>query len=72
MIKCKVNRKKNFCMVKAGGECRHIITETLGIISTIYSELKNQNPELADEYKRILQASMIDPQSPVFTEEYFE
>ena len=72
MLKCKVNRKKNFCMVKAGGELRYILTETLGIISTVYCELKKQNPEFAEEYKRTLQAAMIDPKSPVFTKEYFE
>lgn len=72
MIKCKADREKNYFKIKASGNLRYILTETLGIVSTIYNGLKKKNPELADEYKRILQASMIDPQSPVFTEEYFE
>ena len=72
MIKCKVNRKKNYCKVQATGELRFILTETLGIIATIYDSMKEKNPEAADEFKRTLQASMIDPKSPVFTQKYFE
>lgn len=72
MIKCKIDRKKNSCKVSAKGELTYIATETIGLIATIYESLKERNPEAADEYKRVIQASVIDPKSPLFKCKYFE
>ena len=71
MIKCKIDRKKNKCKVTAGGKLENIITETLGLIATIYENINETNPELADFYKRTIQASIIDPKSPLFKGKYF-
>ena len=72
MIKCKIDRKKNYCKVATKGELGHITTETLGLIATIYEGLKEKSPEAADVYKRTIQASIIDPESPLFKMKYFE
>ena len=66
MIKCKIDRKRNYCKVASKGELRYIVTETIGLIAVIYEELKKSNPEAADEYKRLIQALVIDPKSPLF------
>lgn len=72
MIKCKIDRKKNSCKVTAGGELNYIVTESIGLIATIHEGIKEKNPEAADEYKRLIQAAVIDPQSPLFKCKYFE
>lgn len=72
MIKCKIDRAKNKCKVSASGNLSYIATETIGLIATIYEELKKQNPDVADTYKRTIQASVIDPESPLFKCKYFE
>lgn len=72
MIKCKIDRKRNMCKVKASGELSYIMTETIGLIATIYESIKKTNPEAADTFKRTIQASVIDPKSPLFKCKYFE
>ena len=72
MIKCKIDRKKNYCKVTSKGELGHIMTETLGLIATIYEGLKEETPEAADTFKRTIQAAIIDPASPLFKCKYFE
>lgn len=72
MIKCKIDRKKNYCKVASKGELSHITTETIGLIATIYEGLNEKNPDAADTFKRTIQASVIDPKSPLFKCKYFE
>ena len=43
-----------------------VATETLALIKTCYLAILQKNPIAADEYRRIIQAAMIDPKSPVF------
>ena len=64
MLRCKVNSITGGVMVRAKGP--NVATETLALIKTIYMAILQKNPVAADEYRRIIQAAMVDPKSPVF------
>lgn len=66
MLKCNMNRKKDLVKVKCNGTPSELATETMAIVSAVFAGLDNQSPEAAEDYKRIIQAFMIDPKSPVF------
>ena len=70
MLKCKIDKTKDSIKVKAGGTLSALMNETMTLIKIIYENMKKQNPEVADEYKRTLQAAIIDPNSPLFKSEW--
>ena len=65
MIKCKISCEGTI-KVKSKGTARGLAVETQVLINTIFRELHNRNPEVADSFRRIIIAGMIDPKSPVF------
>lgn len=66
MIKCKINKKKNFAKIKAGGSLNELIVESLAIIQGTYNSIAESNPEAAKEYKNTLIGVLLDPNSPIF------
>jgi hypothetical protein len=65
MIECKIRRDKN-CRIKTNGTLAEVTSEILFLIQTIHGNIKNENEKAADEFRRNLIASMIDPNSPIF------
>jgi hypothetical protein len=61
-----MNRQKDIAKVTANGKFSDILAETLGIIKLVYEGIRENNLEAADEFKRQVQASMLDPKSPIF------
>ena len=66
MIKCKIDSNKNYIKLKAKGTPDELAKDAVALIMVSYNNLKNQNPKAANEYKRLIQAAVIDPQSPTF------
>lgn len=66
MIKCKLDNKKKYVKIKAQGTPGELAKDTMVLIMLNYEQLKIKNPEAADEYKKLLQAAIIDPKSPLF------
>lgn len=65
MIECKIRRDKN-CRVKASGTPKDLTSELLYLIHEMYNGIKKENEPLADEFRRNLIGTMIDPNSPIF------
>lgn len=65
MIECKIRRDKN-CRIKANGTPREICSETLYIVQAIFAEIKKNDENAAERFRRDFIAAMIDPNSPIF------
>ena len=70
MIRCKMSVDKNIQKVKANGKLNDLIAEAMAIIEIVYEGLYEKSPQAADEFKRLMQAGMLDPRSPVFKKRY--
>ena len=71
MIKCNVQVGKRI-QVKAKGDLATVTKEFLCITAEIYNGLKKSNKSAADEFRNILFAALIDPNSPVLNPEKYE
>lgn len=65
MIKCTIKFGKN-SRVKADGTLDTLTRETMLVISQIYTGLKKENEDAAEEFRKQLFAFLIDPNSPLF------
>lgn len=66
MLKCTMSRKKDLVKVKCKGTPSELAAEALAMVSAIYLGLAEKSDAAADDFKRIVQADMIDPKSPVW------
>ena len=66
MLKLRIDRKKDYVRVKAKGKLQEITTETQMAVKMVFLSLHEQNPAIADEFRRNMIAAMIDPNSPIF------
>ena len=66
MLKCKLNSENGFVKVKARGTPRELASETMALMKIVYNNLAEQTMAAANEYMRTIQASVLDPKSPVF------
>ena len=68
MIKCNIKlcnfSKKNF--VKAKGTVTTLTREVMLIIAEIYHGLKKDNENAAEEFRNLLFAFLVDPNSPLY------
>ena len=69
MIKCHMDRDKGRVEIAAGGSLKNIGTELMAIMHECYIGIKENSPESADEFKRVIIAATIDPASPIWAEE---
>lgn len=68
MIKCKIERG-GVVQTKAKGTGKDLMLETLALVALVYRNIKKQDPEVAEAYKRDIMANIINPKSPVWEEE---
>ena len=68
MIKCNIKRRGTI-MVSAKGTVDEIIPETLLIIQQLYLFIKKQNPAAAEQFRRAIIGTMLDPNSPMWKED---
>lgn len=66
MIKCKLNKKKNYLRLKVRDSLPVVTTETLALIQSIYEGIVDKSPKAAEEYKNALIGVLLDPNSPIF------
>lgn len=69
MLKCNIDRKKNRVQVKSSGTGEDITTEVLALIGEVYRGIRRSNKDVADNFKSIVIAGAIAPDSPVWKEE---
>ena len=69
MLKCNIDRKKNRGQVKSGGTGEDITMEVLALIGKVYRGIRRSNKDVADCFKSIVIAGVLDPNSPVWKEE---
>lgn len=65
MIKCKFNHGKK-ALVKANGHLDTVTRETMLVIREIYQEAKKENEDAAEEFRNLLFAFLVDPNSPLY------
>lgn len=65
MIKCTIRSGKK-SLVKADGDFNTLTHETMLIAREIYQEMKKENEDAAEEFRQLLFAFLIDPNSPMF------
>ena len=66
MIKAGVNREKGLVRLKCKGTGEVLTTEIIALIKAMYLELKRQNEDAADVFRRCVIAAAIDPDSPMW------
>lgn len=69
MIKCKADRHKCVAKVRTKGSVADVATEILVIIKMTFMEIQQQNPALAEEFKKQIIGTLIAPDSPIFRKE---
>lgn len=65
MIKCNI-KKGGTIRIGSKGTVGELIPETLLLIQQIHREIKKQNPEAAEQYKRAIIGTTLDPDSIVW------
>lgn len=65
MIKCKI-KDGGKVTVSGKGTVREITVETLMLIQQIYQQIKESNPDVAEQYKRNIIGATLAPDSPVW------
>lgn len=70
MIKCVIDKKKDVISVQAAGSVEQLTTELLVLIRAMHHNIKENNSDLADAFRRRLIGAVIDPDpdSPVWKE----
>lgn len=68
MLKCRIKRGGTV-WVSAKGTCYDLRTETLFLIQQVYRNIKDQNPEAAEQYRTSIIGCLLDPKSPVWNEQ---
>lgn len=70
MLKCKIDKKKDLISVKAKGTAKELMIDTCCIIADLYRNINNKAPAVAPVFKNELIGMLLDPQSPVWKEEW--
>lgn len=65
MIKCKFNRGKK-ALVKADGSLDTVTKEIMLVIREIYRRTQKENEDAAEEFRNLLFAFLVDPNSPLY------
>ena len=68
MIKCHI-KKGGIVRISSKGKLEDLVPESLVLIQQIYREMKKQNPEAAEQYRRAIIGTTLAPNSPVWSEE---
>lgn len=68
MIKCKIDRC-GLVRIRAKGTPHNLSVETCGLIAEIYQKMYASNEAAAEEYRRTILGTLIDPDSPVWKAE---
>lgn len=68
MIKC-IKKRDGTLRVHSKGSAHDMALETLVIIMKLYQGIKEENPELAEMYKKNIIGVTLDPNSPVWKED---
>ena len=69
MLKCHIDRAKKKVWVKAKGTPHDLMVETTCLIRDIFHHINQEVPDAAKEYKMKLLGMLLNPESPVWTED---
>lgn len=70
MIKCRIDKEKDIVRIKTKGTGETINTELFFLIQQIYRGIRSQNESAAEFFRTTTIGVLLDPNSPVWKEEY--
>lgn len=65
MLKYMIDGPKE--SLEFNGDLLRLAAETSRLIQLVHGKLKRSNPRLADAYRQLIQAAILEPNSPVFS-----
>nr|WP_325302289.1 hypothetical protein [uncultured Dysosmobacter sp.] len=65
MLKYMIDGRKE--SLELNGDLLRLAAETTRLIQLVHGKLKRSNPRLADAYRQLIQAAILEPNSPVFS-----
>lgn len=68
MLKCKI-KKGSRIRVEAKGNGADLVAETGVMVQEIYRGIKRENPEAAQQYRLSVIGLLLDPKSPVWSDQ---
>ena len=72
MLKCEIKKTGRGTVLKlsATGTAKEITVDTAALIGAVYQNINKKSPEAAEDFKHVLIGVLLDPDSPVWTEEW--
>lgn len=68
MLKCKI-KKGSRIRVESKGTCDDLVAETGVLIQEIYRGIKREHPGVAEKYRLSVIGLLLDPNSPVWSDQ---
>ena len=65
MLKYMIDGRKE--SLELNGDLLRLAAETTRLIQLVHGKLKRSNRRLADAYRQLIQAAILEPNSPVFS-----